>query len=465
MQDKALPDRFIDHVRSQHLFPEPGRALVAVSGGADSLALLYLLVDTCGSLGVELVVGHVDHGIASASATWARRVKEVGEQLALPVVTVRLELGPRASETVARRARYDALRRMQRARDARYLVTAHHADDQIETVLQRFIRGSGPAGLAGIAARASAGLVRPLLPFHRDELTQWLAGRVPDLVPIDDPANRDERHDRVWIRSRLLPPLRDRFGEGLEHRLLTATAHARTERDAWAALLTELTGLEYRVEAGAVEVARVGLRAYDETLCAVLLRAAAREAGCVIGLTKAHRLVRFVREAKSGRAMQLGGGWVAETVFERLRIHRPAVGSLSAHPHPHPHPHPYPYAYPRVEWGTGETGDVTWGTWHISWRPDPAGPARRDALTTWALPGKGVVRCRCPGDTMAPHGGVGHRKVRRLMMEARVPRGERDAYPLVTRGDDILWIPGICRSEASLPRPGEPAVRLDAHRR
>src|SRR6266853_431997 len=135
----ALFDRFRAHLETARLFRKPGVALVAVSGGADSVALLDLLRDVASALGLPLVVAHADHGIQAASRSVGQAVRALAEQYDLPFELGELGLGPGASETLARRARYAWLRDMQRRRSARYLVTAHHRDDQVETVLLRVL--------------------------------------------------------------------------------------------------------------------------------------------------------------------------------------------------------------------------------------------------------------------------------------------------------------------------------------
>src|ERR1044072_1341272 len=159
--------RFLDHVRSTRLFPKAGEAIVAVSGGPDSVALLDLLHTASQDLGLSLVVAHVDHGISPDSRTVAQSVSNLARQYGLPFETVELDLGSSATETAAREARYRWLRYLQQRRGATYLVTAHHQDDQVETILLRVLRGSAPSGLAGIAARARGGLVGALPPVTR----------------------------------------------------------------------------------------------------------------------------------------------------------------------------------------------------------------------------------------------------------------------------------------------------------
>src|SRR5215210_5274508 len=191
-----LLETFRSHLLSLHL--EPGRALVAVSGGPDSVALLDLLARSLDVHRQELVVAHVDHGIHPESDVVAQQVEALAGAFALPVHTGRLNLGPETSETEARVQRYAWLESLGSQVNAKLIFTAHHADDQVETVLMRVLSGSGPAGLAGMAAIRGS-LVRPLLPFRRHELAAYLEER--GLRAWLDPANADSRHLRSWLRS------------------------------------------------------------------------------------------------------------------------------------------------------------------------------------------------------------------------------------------------------------------------
>lgn len=436
-------------MRTAALFPDPGRVLVAVSGGPDSRALFELLRRNAGPLNLELLVGHVDHGIAPESGAWAAAVRRLAREAGVPFAGARAALGAGASETTARRARYRALRRLQQEAGARYVATGHHADDQVETVLLRLLRGSGVAGLAGIAERGPGGLVRPLLPFRRAELRAWLDDAVPGHAAVEDPANRETRHDRVWLRRQVLPILRERF-PGVDRDVGRTAQDARRQREAWAALLRSLPALDYRAVSGGIEVARAPLRSYDNALSEAILRALGREAGHPIGPARAARLRAFASDAQSGRTLELGNGWVAETVFDRLTLRKG---------------HRRTAVPPGVaDWGQGRSGEASWDGWCINWQEGAAEPLQRVAWSTWVTPGPGVVRTLASGDRVRPLGGRGRRAVRRLLMEARVPRGERRRWPVFERRGDIVWIPGICRGASALPRPGETALRLDAHR-
>ena len=446
---ESLPARLLAHVRRPRLFSKPGEALVAVSGGPDSVALLDLLHNARVELELSLVVAHVDHGISPDSGTVARSVGALAREYGLPFETTELRLGPDATETEARRARYAWLRDLQKQRGAKYLVTAHHEDDQVETIVLRALHGSAPAGLAGISAKSRGGLVRPLLPFSRRELAEYVATR--GLPVHDDPANRDPRHLRSWVRATLLPLLQDRLGSRLRRDLLAKGRHAARDARAWDQMLDLLPDLALDVQPDSFAVARGVLCGYDNALSVALLRAAARRVGLVLGPTRAGRLIELAQRP-SGRQLALGGGWSAEVAFDRLRVQRDDQRRIDC-------------ALEHV-WPSGERGTARFGEFEISWASAPA-PARieRATWTTWVDGAAWEVRPPARGDSLVPLGGVGHRPVRRLLMEARVPRSLRPRYPVVSRGETILWVPGICRSAEGLPAPGTRAVRLDVTER
>ncbi|MGH7534775.1 MAG: tRNA lysidine(34) synthetase TilS, partial [Gemmatimonadales bacterium] len=301
-----LLDRFQTHLT--HLALPPGRALVAVSGGPDSVVLLDLLHRTSASHRLELIVAHVDHGIHPASSVVAGRVERLARELGLPVEIGRLNLGPDAGETRAREQRYAWLEGARRRHGAAVILTAHHADDQAETVLMRVLAGSGPAGLAGIT-EVSGHLVRPLLPFRRGVLTRYVRER--GLAVWIDPANQDPRHLRSWLRCDVLPILRARLPE-VDATLLRVGLQAAGDRAAWDAVLDLLPGLDPRVEDGGISVAAPLVAGYDSALGQGVLLALARRAGCPMGPARAGRVLGLVARGASGTSIPLASGWRAE---------------------------------------------------------------------------------------------------------------------------------------------------------
>jgi tRNA(Ile)-lysidine synthase len=433
-----LHDEFRAHLTSLAL--PGGRAVVAVSGGLDSVVLLDLLHRTAGQR-FELVVAHADHGIHPDSASVSERVATFAEALGLRCEVARLALGAGTGETSAREARYAWLFALRERLGAAFVFTAHHADDQTETVLMRALEGSGTGGLSGMRA-VSGVLVRPLLRFPRVELARYARERgLPVWV---DPANSDPAHLRSWIRCDLLPSLRKRLPE-VDAKLRRLGAHAARERQAWSRALDLLPGVDPRSEDGGISVAAAPLGAYDSALAQTIVIAAARRAGFAMGSGRAASVLRLVAAGASGREVPLGSGWRAELAFGRLRIVRGEQ--------------PVPAEALALE---GRSGESLWGEWRISWRPEVA-PVRQEraARTAWFHSDSLVVRSWAPGDKLRPLAGTGRRLVVRCFQDARVPRRNRGDWPVFAARDLVVWIPGVCRSDALLPPAGAEAIRVD----
>ena len=421
-----------------------GPALVAVSGGADSLALLALLVRSPAAGELALQVAHADHGLHPDSAAVARAVEAVAREYRLPFLSSRLSLPRGASETAARSARYAWLLSEADRLDA-LLFTAHHRDDQVETILMRVLKGSGPAGLAGIPVRRER-LVRPLLSFRHEELTAYLRGL--GRTWWEDPANAELRHERSWLRSEILPLIRRRF-PSLDQRLLSLGRQAAADRAGWDALLAQIPGLDMQRAADGVSVAATPLRGYDSAILRALLGALGRRAGCLIGPARAARIERLLARGRSGAVAELGAGFTAELTFGRLRLFRDP-----GH---------------RPQWGGtplgGPDGSLQLGPWRVSWREEAA-PERLDrtASSTWLAEGSYTIRPWRAGDRIRPLGGTGRRLVVRCMQDAKVPRSQRVGWPVIEASGEVVWVPGVCRSAVRIPGPGARARRIDAER-
>lgn len=177
---------------------EPGKYIVAVSGGVDSVVLLDMLRDLPD---VKLVVAHFDHGMRSDSVDDRRFVESLAQTYELPFAYQEGRLGTGASEAAARQARYDFLESVRRKHGAQALVTAHHQDDVLETAIINLLRGTGRKGLS--ALNDKPGLRRPLLKVPKSDLISY--ARQHGLEWREDSTNADEAYLRNYIRHRLLP--------------------------------------------------------------------------------------------------------------------------------------------------------------------------------------------------------------------------------------------------------------------
>ena len=201
------------------LLPDDGARLgLAVSGGPDSMAMLHL---AAAAIPGRIEAATVDHGLRADAAAEAELVGRACAGLGVPHAVLQVNVAKQASvQAAARQARYAALAGWAKGQGLVAVATAHHADDQAETLLMRLARGAGLSGLAGIRESRDLGgvlLVRPLLGWRRAEL----AALVADVATVDDPSNADPRHDRTHART-LLAAAGDRIDPA---RLAAAAAH------------------------------------------------------------------------------------------------------------------------------------------------------------------------------------------------------------------------------------------------
>jgi tRNA(Ile)-lysidine synthase len=236
--DAALLDRFNSAVNALHV-PAGARILCAVSGGPDSLALLILLHKTMPD---RVVAATVDHGLRPESADEALYVQRMCKDMHVPhVILSPAEKISGNIQSSARHARYALLAQAAEQHDCAYIATAHHADDQLETVLMRLARGSGVDGLSAIRSK-NGKILRPLLGFTKDELISICA--TAGLNPVEDPSNANTDFERVamrnWLANTQHPFRADRAGRTASamadasealHWMTEALTQERVQRD------------------------------------------------------------------------------------------------------------------------------------------------------------------------------------------------------------------------------------------
>jgi tRNA(Ile)-lysidine synthase len=391
----------------------PGPLLLAFSGGLDSSLLLQLLVDA--GLGPRLRVVHINHQLQTNSADWAAHCEQIvaGLGLSCRVVTVTVDKD-KGIEAGARQARYQALF-ADASRDGASVITAHHRDDQAETLLLRLLRGAGVQGLAAMRNldhRQQIAVWRPLLELPRSELER--SARERGLQWQEDPSNQDQSLRRNYLRHSILPVLRQRW-RGADEILARTARHMGDASE----LLDERA--EEDAQACGVSAQRfplAGLAALRPARQRNLLRwwlhgqGASAPSAAVLA-----ELLALQDAAEDSQAQVEWGSWA-------VRLFRRAL-----------------YLLPREALAPWQ-GTLSW--------PQGAPPP---SLPSWQLSptaGEGAVSLmRPPGDlTLRPFtGGTRmlrngmHQRIKELWRAAGVPPWQRHQWPLLYRGETLVSVP------------------------
>jgi tRNA(Ile)-lysidine synthase len=422
---------------------KPGdRVLVAVSGGIDSMVLLHLFKSCAPTLGVNVQAAHFNHAMRAASAADAEWLGGVCEAWQIPLI-VKRSTQALYGEAAARTARYAFLQKTMRAAHANRIATAHHADDQIETVLFRLLRGTGLRGLAGIPVRRGA-IIRPLLRFRKLELLAY--AQQHDIAFREDETNTRDVYARNRIRRALIPAMQSVHPAAPEALLTLSRYAARTER-AWRSILASI---EKEILLGgtsdSIQLARGKLLEYDAEIRARLLRSGLRRLGVVPGYSATRALLRFIAEGTSGSGYDVAGGIRVERAYDAIRIARIQTATSNQN-----------VVIDDCGDGSGKAR-IGGQEWCVRWTTSPTtdGGEHFDCRT---LKFPVIVRAWLAGDRMRMS--YGTKKLKKLFAERRVPFNERAALPVVVDAEnDVLWVPGIARSSAAEPADETPALTI-----
>ena len=431
----------------------------AISGGADStiLALALCRMHHEGRLPGPLYFLHVDHGVRPDSRQNAQHVVDLADRLDVPVLVRRLVLPARPSEDAMRRSRYDALLQMCTECDAATLLTAHHADDNLETVLFRMLRGTGPRGLAGIPeARWLRGHGMPVLlvrPFLRTRKSTLLA-LLHELGEhaYEDSSNQDTSYTRNRLRLETIPRLRRDLGTGLDVALMTVSRTARA-----AAEILDAQGLRIVSERGRSRTAwrlELDLRGLDDD-ARPFIEAALRQAHEALHPHGEAPLCAWLQRATGlldkpdGKRVGGRGGLLCERTRHGLLLLDPD----RAGPPPNTQDGGQLFL---VDAGRQRFGATEWWLEASEHPQPPLVPTPKEAGRLRALLDPRPLsvplrlRTRRPGDRFHPLGHPGDVELRRFLQSRHVPRFDRDRLPLLVDAEDrVLWIPGVELSEVA----------------
>jgi tRNA(Ile)-lysidine synthase len=457
----ALTYALIHSIKQSGLLREGDRLGVAVSGGADSVALLLLLVELRAELGLTLRVLHFNHKLRGRAAELDEKfVARLAERCGLAFHAGRGDVRGAAAqahanlEDAARRARYAFLQRCADERNLPKIAVAHTADDQAETVLAHILRGSGLAGLGGVHPQNGC-IVRPLLGVARGDLRAYLKARKQPWR--EDATNRDATKTRARIRKTLLPLLQKKFQPRVVEHLASLAAHAREDDAVLNQLADEYLAIHLEDLPGGVRMRVADLVANG--LAQRLIRRMVREvknrtvaapasnfkAGMPLQklrassgeLTALHvrQVLDLARHGNSGASLQLAGGMVVRRHWDALTICVPAGAEKAA----------AEFAY-KIEALKNETR-VTVPELGCAFRFSVIDWLRKrgetsiygEVLNGARLSYPLVLRSWRHGDRFCAQGHSKPQKLKRLLNEKRIDRWQRQGWPVLESQGELAW--------------------------
>jgi tRNA(Ile)-lysidine synthase len=438
-------------IRAFEMLSGGEHVLVAVSGGADSTALLLCLHTLAVEYQLKLSVAHLNHGIRGTEADADEDfVRQMSANLGLRFISETTDIKQQAKtarrnmEDLARQRRYEFLWRSAGEIGARKIAVGHTMNDQAETALFRFIRGSGIEGLSAIHPVVGGTVIRPLIECSRAAIIEYLKQR--ECPYRDDSTNADLRHSRNRIRRELIPYLESHFNPRM---IGTLAREANLAREAWGYIESQAKESFWRIHARTNEGILLNIKDFlqiDPALQKDVCRQALLEClGSLRGITSRHidGLLSLAGKHQSGAQIQLPHGCIASRQFDSILLQKEASQN------------PAFLCELNVPGRciVSETGAIFTAVRCSA--PDlqtiKNACARQAFLAPSALPGALTIRSRAPGDR---YGGPGHRKVKKMLIDGRIPFIERARLPMITAGNIVIWIPGFRPARAYEALPG-----------
>lgn len=454
MHNDDLIDECEQNIVQHRLIPQGGRVLIAVSGGADSTALLDLLYRLSDRWRWDIGVAHFHHGLRPESDEEAELVERwVEERYNLPFFYARLRVKELAKERgiskgmAAREARYRRLVELARRYDYSFIAVGHHRSDQVETMLWRLFKGTGPEGLAGMRWQRpleDKTVVRPLLSISGERLREYCLAR--GLAFVDDPSNRDTSIPRNRVRHRLIPILKKEYNEHVENALwqLSQTLH---DEQQW----LRQVGRQYlddvrRETEGGVAIAHRPFRDLPVGAQRWIIRAIWRELHETAlpwqQVEQLRHLVAGEPSEKRKTALDLPGGFRARLADDDLVFERQRKREESAKPYEYTLYIPGELYIPEVPCRLYaryvENVETTrFEAYH------KAGKGAVIYVHANQLPSNHLtVRNRRPGDRFWPLGMSSDVKLKDFFIKTKLSKRHRDRVPLVFAGNELVWVTG-----------------------
>jgi tRNA(Ile)-lysidine synthase len=430
----------LDYIRRQDLLHAGDRVGVAVSGGADSVALLRIMLELRPELGVVLSVVHFNHKLrgveAGADGQFVTQLAH-RHQLELHVSSGDVAAQARKQhlgiEAAGRQLRYRYFRQLFEEKRLNRIATGHTLDDQAETVLLRIVRGAGTRGLAGIYPQLQVpgsqfSVVRPLLQTRRRLLEAFLANIGQEWR--EDSSNRDLRHARNRVRHGIVPRLERTLNPSVRETLAETADIARSEEEYWQKEVGRVLPELWQAERRALEPK--GLAALPLALRRRMVRAAAESLGLRLEFRHVEEILDLSRTG--AQSAMLPQGWVLSLTKDGLQFDSPGPAAAASSDYEYTLPVPGAVEVPEV--GTRFEAALVPGSATSGYNPD-------HMLDPALLQKELTVRNWRAGDRYWPAHSKAAKKIKELLQERKLTGSERRLWPVGVSGQEIVWVRGF----------------------
>ena len=436
-------EKFIKTITVHNLFLPGDRVIVAVSGGADSVALLHLFLEIRERYDLALSIGHYNHKLRGfESDTDEEFVRELADRYHLDCFTRSAvpnerSLNPKGNlENWARTRRYEFFQQLADLHGIKRIALGHTMNDQAETVLMRLIRGSGTAGLAAIPVVRQEIFVRPLLDVYREEILDYLTANQLDWR--EDSSNSEGKYLRNRVRKELIPYLKDQYNPNIIELLSNTATILREDAETLSQLVSKVFQSEAAVHGERIVWNVPKLLSFRSGLQKNLVRQSLlelRQNLHSISSQDINAVLNLLRERKSGKFLKVGGVMVGRE-YDFLFFEK-------AKPEPKEQAQ---YNYHLCIPGQVKLGGV--GSLFEAFVEVSQG--EKEILRRWKFNlnqeevNSGVwIRNWKPGDAYCPVGFSGKKKIKELFAQKKVSRSLRSAWPVVTIDDKIIFAKGF----------------------
>ena len=434
-------------IEEYDLIDKKDKVVIGVSGGHDSMALLYVLNSLKTDMDFKIIVAHINHGVRGLESDGDEEyVKAICLKLDLEFYSKRVNMDEYAkrhkmtSEEAGRELRYNFFREIVNETGAQKIAVAHNKNDQAETLLQRFMRGTGIDGLRGMEYK-NGHIIRPILAVERSEIEQYCEEQF--IEPRIDKTNFMPIYGRNKVRLELIPFMEKTFNSGIINTLFRTSETMKLDSD----FLEEQTGLELKNAIKSREKDRIvldseKLKQMHKAIMSRVIRAAIEKLNQNLkGVEKKHieDIISLIRNKKTGKSIDIASGITIKTSYEDLILEKKQVVEKKDYI--------YKINVNDINYIPELDIKIKASVYSIEDVNIDFNNPFLKCFDYDNIESEIYIRNRRNGDSFVPIGMSGHKKLKDFFIDQKIAKEKRDKLALILDGETIIWVVGYRISE------------------